>query len=85
MSAGSCVTLTVTVHPQFADTYSPHDHRALKLVRLLSVKYCRTMTVRPVQLVLWIANAGDLGPFDTQTGHQPLLIENEGISIILQA
>jgi hypothetical protein len=37
------------------------------------------------QLVLWIANAGDLGPFDTQTGHQSLLIENEGIGIILQA
>ena len=25
-----------------------------------------------------MADAGDLGPFDTQTGHQSLLIENEG-------
>jgi hypothetical protein len=38
-----------------------------------------------VPVVLWIANVGDLGPFDTQTGHQSLLIENEGIGIILQA
>jgi len=38
-----------------------------------------------VQLVLWSANVGDLGPFDTQTGHQSLLIENEGIGILLQA
>lgn len=38
-----------------------------------------------VQLVLRSANAGDLGPFDTQTAHQSLLVENESIGIILQA